>query len=903
MKTRVWKSDWLVGLLITLVFLVFSGSDFMQGLERSAYDFSVRSTTRIPSDKIAVVAIDDESIANIGRWPWPRDIHARMHEILTEGGAKVIGQTVFFIEPQIDPGLEFISELKTVFESSSIVSIPGRIADLEKIVEDSRKLVKGKRDANGRNAINRISDYLASSPLKTSVAGEIGDYLAFLASAEVALNADLKLAESMANSSNVVLAMPFIPGTQHGAPDRYLPDYVQRNQLTEHNIVDNASSNPDRHTPVTMIDAYAPIPEAGAAASAIGALVSIPDVDGGIRSEPLLVNYYGDYYPSMALLLAAKSLNFSVEDIRAIFGNSVSLGSLNIKTDAESLMHTFFYSGRDAGRPAFPVDSFFDVLQGKVPADKYQDKVVLIGATAIGVGDNMVTPINPAMAPVLTLAHSVSSILNEDFFIQPFWALYATLGAFALVAIHLMLVLPRLGASLGFSVTATLFVAFFASEYILLTTQGAWVRLMLPNTLLVVGYLLLTTKRFLITERGKAQLHIESAENNRMLGLSLQGQGQLDMAFEKFRKLPVDDSALELLYNLALDYERKRQFNKARSVYDFIKQHDARFRDIRDRSKRAVAMEQTVILGGGKTTPGGTLVIDPGGIEKPMLGRYEIERELGKGAMGSVYLGKDPKISRVVAIKTLALSNEFAAEELQAVKERFFREAETAGRLTHPSIVTIYDAGEEQDLAYIAMEFLKGTDLTRYIKKDKLLPINRVLDLVKRTADGLDYAHSSNVVHRDVKPANIMWDPRTDSMKITDFGIARITDSSKTRTGLVMGTPSYMSPEQLAGKKIGGQSDLFSLGVMLYQLATGELPFNGDSMTSLMYQIANEKHCPASKINPNVPRCVDVVIDRALEKNPARRYKTGKQMAADIGKCRKIIAAERNGLKANVAQR
>ena len=327
--------------------------------------------------------------------------------------------------------------------------------------------MKGKRDANGRTAINKVSDYLSASPLKTSVAGEIGDYMAFLASAEVALNTDLKLAESMTKTNNVVLAMPFRPGTQLGVPDEQLPDYVQQNKLTEANIIDNATTNPDRHTPIKMADAYAPIPAAGEAASAIGALVTIPDVDGGIRTEPLLVHFQGDYYPSMALLLAAKGLNLDVNDMRAIFGNSVSLGNLNIKTDSESLMNTFFYSGKGNGQQAFPVDSFYDVLQGKIPASKYQDKVVLIGATAIGVGDSMVTPINPTMAPVLTLAHSVSSILNEDFFIQPYWGAFATLGAFALVAFHLMVVLPRLGAGIGFSVSALLFVALFATEYIL----------------------------------------------------------------------------------------------------------------------------------------------------------------------------------------------------------------------------------------------------------------------------------------------------------------------------------------------------------------------------------------------------------------------------------------------------
>jgi len=896
MTKGIWKSDWLVGLLITLVFLVFSGSDFLQGLERSAYDFSVRSSKRIPSDKVAVIAIDDESIANIGRWPWPRDVHAQMHEILTTGGAKAIGQTVFFIEPQIDPGLHFISELKSAFEDSSIAAVPEDITDLEMVIKASRKLVKNKRDANGRSAIDQISEYLANSPLKTSVAEEIDGYIEVLASAEVALDTDLKLAESMALADNVVLAMPFIPGTQLGRPDDGLPDYVLANKLPENKIIDNARTNPDGLSPITMVDAFSPIAAVGEMASGIGALVSIPDVDGGIRSEPLLVNFYGDYYPSMALLLAAKSLNLGVNDIQAVFGNSVSLGRLNIKTDGKSLMNTFFYS-TESGTQAFQVDSFFDVLQGKIPASKYRDKLVLIGATAIGVGDSMVTPINPTMPPVLTLAHSVSSILNEDFFIQPYWGHFATLVAFALVALHLMLALPRMSAAVGFTVTALLFITFFAIEYILMTTQGIWVKLMLPNMLLICGHLLLTSKHFLMTERGKARLDIESAESNRMLGLSMQGQGQLDMALEKFRRLPVDKSVLELLYHLALDYERKRQFNKAKSVYDYIKEHDAAFRDIGDRSNRARAMEQTIMFGGSNSSPGETLILDGGDVEKPMLGRYEVERELGKGAMGAVYLGKDPKISRVVAIKTMALSREFDADELQEVKNRFFREAETAGRLTHPGIVTIFDAGEEHDLAYIAMEFLKGTDLTRHIKKDRLLPIDKVLELIKRAAESLDYAHTSNVVHRDIKPANIMWDPNTDSMKITDFGIARITDSSKTKTGLVLGTPSYMSPEQLAGKKISGQSDLFSLGVMMYQMVTGELPFQGDSMATLMYKITNEQHASADTINPDVPRCVCVIINRAMEKDTGKRYKTGMQMSADIGKCQKIIAAERKGLR------
>jgi serine/threonine-protein kinase len=892
MKNGVFKSDWFTGLVITLTFLIFSGSDFIASMERSAYDFGVKSSSRTPNDKIAIIAIDDQSIDNIGRWPWSRDIHAEMHDILAESGAKAVGQTVFFSEPQIDPGLQFIRELRQAFEESSIAVVPELVEDIALTIDESRKLVKGKRNINGQAALDKIADALEESPLRYQIARELDAYLEYINSAETILDTDKTLALSMQNAGNIVFNMPFVPGQPYGQPDEALPAFIRKNKLLENNIIDNATSNPEGFMPLAMNDVYQPIELLGEQADAIGALVALPDVDGGIRQEPLIVDYYGDLYPSMALLLAAKSLNLGIEDISITVGSNVQLGRLNIKTDGYSLMNTFFYHDKEHNG-AFAIDSFFDVLQGKIPAAKYKDKIVLIGATALGVGDSFVTPINPTMSPVVTLAHSVSSILNEDFFVEPEWGFYARPGVILIVALYLMLLLPRLNAVIGLIITGTLLAALFITHYIMMTTHGMWVQLMMPALLLAAGHILLTTKRFFVSEKGKARLDVESAESNRMLGLSLQGQGQLDMAFEKFRKLPLDKSVLELLYNLALDYERKRQFNKAKSVYDYMADFDSKFRDIKDRSTRAQSLEQTVVLGGaGGSSPGGTLILEGGGIEKPMLGRYEVERELGKGAMGAVYLGKDPKISRTVAIKTMALSQEFEDDELVEVKQRFFREAETAGRLTHPNIVTIYDAGEEHDLAYIAMEFLKGSDLTQYIKADSLLPIKQALSLIQRSAEGIDYAHQYNVVHRDIKPANIMWDPETDSLKITDFGIARITDSSKTKTGMVLGTPSYMSPEQLAGKKVTGQSDIFSLGVMLFQMVTGKLPFTGDSMATLMYKIANEKHPAPESINPKVPRCVTVIINRAMEKDVEKRYKRGKQMVDDINKCLKIIEAE-----------
>ncbi|WP_217995135.1 serine/threonine-protein kinase, partial [Methylogaea oryzae] len=312
-------------------------------------------------------------------------------------------------------------------------------------------------------------------------------------------------------------------------------------------------------------------------------------------------------------------------------------------------------------------------------------------------------------------------------------------------------------------------------EIFLLMGQSLWVELVAPTVMLLAGHALLTTKRFFLTEKGKEKADAESAETNRMLGLAFQGQGQLDMAFEKFRKCPLDDSIMDPLYNLALDYERKRQFNKAGAIYQYMAEHNPNFRDLQKRISRSQQMEETVMLGSGGGTNaglGGTMMLEGDGATKPMLGRYQVEKELGKGAMGMVYLGRDPKINRVVAIKTMALSQEFEPDELVEVKERFFREAETAGRLNHPHIVTIYDAGDEHDLAYIAMEFLKGHDLARYTKKDNLLPLPTLCKLMTQAAEALDYAHGNGIVHRDIKPANLMYDPDSDAIKITDFGIA-----------------------------------------------------------------------------------------------------------------------------------
>ena len=910
-KTAFWKKDWFLALILSAVFLFLSGSATMVSLERFAYDWGLRSSSAIPSDRVAVIAIDDESLANLGRWPWPRDQHAEMIDILSAANAKVVGYTAFFFEPQRDPGLDVMYELTDYLDSSGIVSleiddagevltVPGPLFQSLQATTDSlypeAAQLDGGADAgslNGVGAARLQAAVQAKNSVDTAIAAiqqpifDINDQLN--AAIEV-LDVDQVLANSIGDANNVLLPMIFRPGLPIGNPDTQVPEFVANAAVSD--AVDRVEARANGLLPIPADGVTVPIEEIGAWASGLGHLNSIPDADGGIRSEALVLDYYGSYYPSLSLQIAAQSLNLKMDDVQVRLGEGIRLGGLSIVTDDALRMNTFFY-GDQGGQPAFQIDSFYDVITGDIPASKYKDKIVLIGGTAAGLGANQVTPIHAAMSPVLTLAHSVSSILKEDFFVSPAWAGAAQLAAFVLVALFLMLALPRLNARGGAIITAALLFVFIITHYILMTQQSTWVQLMMPSSLLVVGYMLMTTKRFLVTERGKEASDMESAESNRMLGLAFQGQGQLDMAFEKFRKCPKDEALAESLYNLALDYERKRQFGKATNVYEYVYDFAPKFKDVGERIDRSKKMEDTIILGGGGGHAGGTMVLDAG--EKPMLGRYQVEKELGKGAMGIVYLGKDPKISRVVAIKTMALSQEFEPDELEDVKERFFREAETAGRLNHPNIVTIFDAGEEHDLAFIAMEFIKGKDLAPNTKKDHLLPLAKVFELIAKSAAALDYAHKQNVVHRDIKPANIMYDPESNELKITDFGIARITDSSKTKTGVVLGTPSYMSPEQLSGKKVDGRSDLFSLGVMFYQMLTGVLPFTGDSMATLMYRIANEEHTRATDVNPKLPAEIDAIVEKALVKDADQRFQTGQEMAQALKQAAASIRARQTG--------
>ena len=484
-------------LVILAVYFLNQFTDVFSTLERRYYDFASTTTSRQPSDRIAIIAIDDRSVENIGRWPWPRDVQAQMTDLLAVAKAKVIVNTTLFFEPQADRGLAYIQKIKAVLNDPALEPSPAN-AQLSNLIED----------------------------------------------AELALNTDSKLAASFAKAANVLIPSVFVLAQPQGKPDKPLPGFALKSAVRFSDSVDFS---------VAALRGQQPIALLGNSVSGVGHINQLPDVDGAVRVEPLIVNFFGTAIPSMSLLAAAKSLNLEASDIKLNSGESVQLGKLVIRTGLEAEMLPQFYKGKNS-LPAFVVDSFHDVLTGKVPASKYADKIVIIGATAAGVGTQFSTPAGPGMFPAETIAHITSSILSEHFIVRPVWGDAATFVVWLVVAAYLVAGLPRLSAGMAALVTLAMFVALLAAEFGLLSVGAKWLELVFPAAVLLIGYLAITTKRFLMTEAGKLKSDDESAETNRMMGLALQGQGQLDMAFDRFRRVPFTDALMDNLNSLALDF-------------------------------------------------------------------------------------------------------------------------------------------------------------------------------------------------------------------------------------------------------------------------------------------------------------------------------------------------------------
>ncbi|MDD5167792.1 MAG: serine/threonine-protein kinase [Syntrophales bacterium] len=810
--------DSMIALVLTVLFFVACLISWapLEELEYQLYDFGSQMRQRESTSPVVVISIDDYSIARIGRWPWPRAYIAQIVNILKQAEAKVIGLDIIYSEADLNQGLVEI-----------------------------RNIIKG----------------IESDP-KLQKNAQVGSLYSTLRETDRKLDNDAILAASIGENKKVVLPLYFTLGKVAGGSAN-TPDYLKRNSLP-------ASG---REEVLTAREITPPIPEFAQGALALGHINILTDSDGTVRGEPLLINYESRLYPSFALQLTLKYLNYDLSDVQLLQGLKIS--NFTIPTDEYARILISFKKG-------VPNYSFADVLGNTVPATTFKNKIVIVAQSASGLGMPLTTPVG-IHAPSWTIITSVvDNIINRDHIVRPDWSFYMEVGAMVVFGLFLAIGIPLLRARISAVISLTLLVIWVGACEYLFVVNGYWIKGLYPSLLLTIGYIVIVSKRYFLTEQSKERIEADSVETNKMLGLSFQGQGMLDMAFEKFRKCSIEDESIqELVYNLGLDFERKRMFNKAVAAYEYIAQAGS-FKDVEERIKKLKTVGDTMIFGLGGGRKDATVLMDNADT-KPTLGRYEITKELGRGAMGTVFLGKDPRINREVAIKTLRYE-EIDAEQLAEVKKRFFREAEAAGKLSHPNIVTIYDVGEDYDIAYMAMELLDGADLTKYSQKDNLLPLPEVLRIIGAVAGALDYAHENGVVHRDIKPANIMI-LNNGEIRVTDFGIARVMTTSKTQTGVILGTPSYMSPEQIAGQRVDGRSDLFSLGVVFYELLTGEKPFQGDSIATLMFNITTGSPRPLKELAPELPEMCTVVIERMLAKDRDGRYAKGKDLVSDLSQC------------------
>jgi serine/threonine-protein kinase len=828
--TQILFSEAVIGIVLTLCILGAYLGDWsvLEVLEQFAYDARVPLRAHhAQSDHIELVAIDDDSIAKVGRWPWPRSVLGQLVDNLKASGAKVIAIDVPLSDPDRSQGVDELHAMR------------------KRLAEQVQSMAALQADPHVRETYQRMLSELGQTAEK--------------------LDHDAKFAAIFDGTAGIVLPIQFTfeetieegEAAAAGEPSESLA----ASQLNQIDNLRELSSMPLFRAKQMV----APLPVFQKPGVGFGHINVMPGDDGVVRREPVVIEYQDHLYPSFALRAVSAYLDVPPGDVHVLLGRHVQVGGTRIPVD-EKMRMRISYNG---GTGSFKAFSAHLVLAGKIPPNTFHGKLVLIGLSANTVAERYPTPLSSAMPSLEMTANVVQNVLEKNFIQVPRWAGPFELGVMLFVGAFLVIGIPWLDDRRAAIAAGALLLAYVVFALWIYLKRGYVIAMVYPTLLLALGYLTITAKRMRVAEHAR-KAEAETLEARKQEGLTLQSRGELDAALEQFKLCPMIPSVMELLYNLALDFERKRQFTQATRIFQDLARANPQFRDVQARLDHAQSLMDMALFGGKGKGEGGA---------RPTLGRYEVVRELGRGAMGVVFLGSDPKIQRQVAIKTLRL-DEVDKVDLPAVKKRFFQEAESAGKLSHPNIVTIFDAGEEHDLAYIAMEFLHGGDLKDFCQKDRLMPVKRVAEIVAKVAEALDYAHSQGVIHRDIKPANIMLLP-DGSVKVADFGIARVSSATKTKTqtSVVLGTPSYMSPEQIAGGQLDGRSDLFALGVVLYELLTGERPFQADTVPSLMYMITNQTHTSALTYRSDLPKAIVTIIDKALEKDPRKRYQRGLEMA------------------------
>ncbi|HVP36679.1 MAG TPA: serine/threonine-protein kinase [Terriglobales bacterium] len=636
------------------------------------------------------------------------------------------------------------------------------------------------------------------------------------------------LSSSIRNAGNVILPLYFNFAEVGLTPTRY-PDILLSSTLN--NIQDREGLS--YNLPYKAREVYYPDQTLAEAACALGYANQVRDLDKKVRHESMIVAYDDNYYPSVCLQIVRRYLNLKMEDLKVETGGKIYLKDTFVPMD-----NKWRFSINYDGPPgSFRYCSAASLLDGSSSPDLFFRKIVLVGLTDLSTSQLM-TPVSSSFPSVEKTACVVENLLHKNFL--------KTSGFLSIL------------------------------DFLVLVLIGCFCAFVLPNVNLIQRLVILFVFLFVI------------------LNLSFILFSSFHMITKPFYPL------LELLLFLVVSpgiKSQKASVQKTREEEEIKEQVAIQERFIPAEPEPEKTMQIDMSGQIKEKTPTPVSLTPPRTLEETptpkvqkstsqvsinQFGRYKVQEIIGRGAMGTVYKGVDPAIDRLVALKTIRLDTLASPDEMSELVDRLVKEAQAAGRLSHPNIVTIYDVGQEGDLYYIAMEYLQGYTLDKMIQKKSEMNYKIVAKIMIQACQALSYAHDKGIIHRDIKPANIMILDNFD-IKVMDFGIARLGGSATmTQTGIAMGTPSYIAPEILQGKTADKRSDIFSLGVVLYEILAGQKPFKGETISALIYSILNDQPMMPSAINEKTPTLFDRIVGKALEKVTENRYQNASEMETQL---------------------
>lgn len=823
---------WLITLFVIIIYA--QNLPPLQTLEYEIED-QIRSSKEFVPDhsKISVVAIDARSVDKVGKWPWDH----------------------------------------------------GRISDLLITICDYKP-----------KAV--MLDFPLAERVEEFVSGNSGT-----------------LGISMKDCGNVVLPFDIVVSDE-GRSSRPVPDYFQGSSILPSQGV-TVEDLP------RVVAAFVPPKVFAANVGAVGFRYFESDFDDLVRSANVLVNFEDKVFVSAPVQLANIYLGGTASEITFSDNGRVIVGGRELPTD----QHGQMLVDLPAEGKTYPLVSAIDILTGDADKSAIAGKAVVIAATGLGDFEFIETATAGSIPSYQFSAALAQNLINGgtserfDFPIPIDLLMIFAIGAFG------GLVLPKMPQI--YRLVALFIVGFilFNINFVLFSSMNMVLNVLYPTAtvilFIVASILVKPNREYAVTSTITRSLDLKKLLNGEPLA-TRRDDGR-ELSFDEIipgRFLEEDRPSPELLSEtIRLDFEALRKggdfipasemrkhdktgkYSANNAVNETVRevQEDVASTEANDTksfipdlldvdmsaitnelpptSKKPAKVEEELILTDEEKKIYGVRFTTEG--QPVSFGRYQVLEPLGKGAMGTVYKGKDPAIDRLVALKTIRLDTIADPSELSELKERLTREAKAAGNLSHPNIVTIYDVGLQGNLQYIAMEYIEGYTLEAVLKRNLQLNYRILASVIIQTCSALEYAHKMGIVHRDIKPANIMVMDGF-KVKVMDFGIAHFESSSMTQTGVAMGTPNYISPEQLKGKEVSASSDIFSLGVVLYEMLTHRRPFTGDNISALVYKILNEEPTPASTIDPKVPPLFDMIIRKALAKDPQERYRSAKDFAAAL---------------------